>query len=404
MTQLVSLADIDHAREILAGVTRITPLEPCRPLTAALTGPAYLKCENLQRAGSFKVRGAYVRISRLPEADRGRGVVAASAGNHAQGVALAARLCGIAATVYMPVGAPLPKVAATRGYGASIELVGETVDEALVAAQEHAERTGAVFIHPFDHPDIIAGQGTVGREILAQCPEVASIITGVGGGGLVSGIAAAVKAVRPEVRVIGVQAAGAAAFPPSLRAGHPVRLPSYATIADGIAVGRPGDLTYAHVSKLVDEVVTVTDEDISRALLMLLERIKLVVEPAGGVGVAALLAGAVNAPTPAVAVLSGGNIDPLLMLRVIEHGLAAASRFLRFTVRCVDRPGRLAALLGEIAGQGANVVDVVHERHDPRLRIGEVEIALSVETRGAGHSDTLVSALRSAGYQVDFTP
>jgi threonine dehydratase len=319
-------------------------------------------------------------------------------------VALAARLCGIAATVYMPVGAPLPKVAATRGYGASIELVGETVDEALVAAQEHAERTGAVFIHPFDHPDIIAGQGTVGREILAQCPEVASIITGVGGGGLVSGIAAAVKAVRPEVRVIGVQAAGAAAFPPSLRAGHPVRLPSYATIADGIAVGRPGDLTYAHVSKLVDEVVTVTDEDISRALLMLLERIKLVVEPAGGVGVAALLAGAVNAPTPAVAVLSGGNIDPLLMLRVIEHGLAAASRFLRFTVRCVDRPGRLAALLGEIAGQGANVVDVVHERHDPRLRIGEVEIALSVETRGAGHSDTLVSALRSAGYQVDFTP
>jgi threonine dehydratase len=404
MTQLVSLADIDHAREILAGVTRITPLEPCRPLTAALTGPAYLKCENLQRAGSFKVRGAYVRISRLPEADRGRGVVAASAGNHAQGVALAARLCGIAATVYMPVGAPLPKVAATRGYGASIELVGETVDEALVAAQEHAERTGAVFIHPFDHPDIIAGQGTVGREILAQCPEVASIITGVGGGGLVSGIAAAVKAVRPEVRVIGVQATGAAAFPPSLRAGHPVRLPSYATIADGIAVGRPGDLTYAHVSKLVDEVVTVTDEDISRALLMLLERIKLVVEPAGGVGVAALLAGAVNAPTPAVAVLSGGNIDPLLMLRVIEHGLAAASRFLRFTVRCVDRPGRLAALLGEIAGQGANVVDVVHERHDPRLRIGEVEIALSVETRGAGHSDTLVSALRSAGYQVDFTP
>jgi threonine dehydratase len=403
MTQLVSLADIDHASEILAGVTRVTPLEPCRPLTTALAGPAYLKCENLQRAGSFKVRGAYLRISRLPEADRARGVVAASAGNHAQGVALAARLRGIAATVYMPVGAPLPKVAATRGYGASVELVGETVDESLVAAQEHAERTGAVFIHPFDHPDIIAGQGTVGREILAQCPDVASILTGVGGGGLVSGIAAAVKAVRPQVRVIGVQAADAAAFPPSLRAGHPVRLPNYATIADGIAVGRPGDLTFAHVSKLVDEVVTVTDEDISRALLMLLERIKLVVEPAGGVGVAALLARVVEAPTPVVAVLSGGNIDPLLMLRVIEHGLAAAGRFLRFTVRCVDRPGRLAALLSQIAEQGANVVDVVHERHDPRLRIGEVEIALSVETRGAGHSDRLISGLRSAGYQVAFT-
>lgn len=403
MTQLVTLADVDHARDTLAGVTRVTPLEPCRPLTAALAGPAYLKCENLQRAGSYKVRGAYVRIARLPEAERATGVVAASAGNHAQGVALAARLCHTAATVYMPVGAPLPKVAATRGYGATVELVGETVDETLVAAQEHAERTGAVFIHPFDHPDVIAGQGTLAREILEQCPEVASIVVGVGGGGLVSGIGVAVKAIRPEVRVIGVQAAGAAAFPPSLAAGHPVRLASYATIADGIAVGRPGDLTYAHVSKLVDEVVTVTDEDISRALLMLLERVKLVVEPAGGVGVAALLAGAVQVPTPVVAVLSGGNIDPLLMLRVIEHGLSAASRFLRFTVRCVDRPGRLAALLSQIAVHGANVVDVAHERHDPRLRIGEVEVAMSVETRGAGHSDTLISALRSAGYEVTFS-
>jgi threonine dehydratase len=204
--------------------------------------------------------------------------------------------------------------------------------------------------------------------------------------------------------VIGVQAAGAAAFPPSLKAGEPVRLASYATIADGIAVGRPGDLTFAHVRELVDEVVTVADEDISRALLMLLERIKLVVEPAGAVGVAALLAGVATAPTPAVAVLSGGNIDPLLMLRVIEHGLSAASRFLRFTVRCVDRPGRLAALLTLIAEHGANVVDVVHERHDPRLQIGEVEVALSVETRGAGHSDSLLGSLRSAGYRVAFHP
>lgn len=404
MAPLVSLAEVTRARELLAGVVRTTPLEPCRPLTAALAGPAWLKCENLQRAGSFKVRGAYVRIARLSEAERGRGVVAASAGNHAQGVALAARLCGTAATVYMPSGAPLPKIAATRGYGAAVELVGPTVDEALVAAQQHAERTGAVFIHPFDHPDVIAGQGTVALEVVEQCPEVATLVTGVGGGGLVSGVAAAVKAVRPEVRVVGVQAAGAAAFPPSLRAGHPVRLPSYATIADGIAVGRPGELTYAHVSKVVDEIVTVTDEDISRALLMLLERIKLVVEPAGAVAVAALLAGAVPAPvpTPAVAVLSGGNIDPLLMLRVIEHGLAAASRFQRFTVRCVDRPGRLAALLAQIAEHGANVVDVAHERHDPRLGIGEVEVALSVETRGAEHSDALLGALRGAGYQVAF--
>jgi threonine dehydratase len=403
MTELVSLADVEHARELLEGVTRATPLEACRPLTAALGGPTWLKCENLQRAGSFKIRGAYVRIARLSDQERERGVVAASAGNHAQGVALAARLCDTAATVYMPVGAPLPKIAATKGYGAVIELVGHTVDEALVAAQEHAERTGAILIHPFDHPDVIAGQGTVALEILEQCPDVATIVTGVGGGGLISGIAAAVKAARPEVRVVGVQAAGAAAFPASLRAGHPVRLTSYATIADGIAVGRPGDLTFAHVQKLVDDLVAVTDEDISRALLMLLERVKLVVEPAGAVGVAALLAGVSRATPPAVAVLSGGNIDPLLMLRVIEHGLAAAGRFLHFTVRCADRPGKLAAVLTQIAEQGANVVDVVHQRHDSRLRIGEVAVALSVETRGADHSDALLGALRAAGYQVSFT-
>lgn len=411
MSRLVSHADVVSARELLAEVTRMTPLEPCRPLTAVLSGPAWLKCENLQRAGSFKVRGAYLRICRLSDEERARGVVAASAGNHAQGVALAARWCGTAATVYMPVGTPLPKVAATRGYGANVELVGQTVDDALAAAQEHAERTGAAFIHPFDHPDVIAGQGTVGLEILEQCPDVATIVTAVGGGGLISGLAVAVKALRPQVRVVGVQAAGAAAFPRSLRAGHPVRLPTpqpaagadpppLATIADGIAVGRPGDLTFAHVSKLVDEIVTVSDEDISRALLLLLERVKLVVEPAGAVAVAALLAGAVAVETPVVAVLSGGNIDPLLMLRVIEHGLAAAGRYLHFTVRCLDRPGRLAALLAQIAEYGANVVDVAHQRYRPELGIGEVEVALSVETRGAAHSDTLLAGLRAAGYQV----
>ncbi|MDO3682950.1 threonine ammonia-lyase [Micromonospora sp. C28ISP2-4] len=403
MTELVGLADVQAARELLAGVTRTTPLEPSRPLSAALDGPVWLKCENLQRAGSYKVRGAYVRISRLSAEERARGVVAASAGNHAQGVALAAGLVGAHATVFMPVNAPLPKVAATKGYGAQIELVGNTVDESLVAAQTFAERTGAVFIHPFDHPDVIAGQGTVALEILEQCPEVRTIVTGVGGGGLVSGMAVAAKALRPDVRVIGVQAESAAAFPPSLRAGEPLRLPSFATIADGIAVGRPGELTFTHVRKLVDEVVTVSEEDISRALLMLLERGKQVVEPAGAVGVAALLAGAVEVTAPVVAVLSGGNIDPLLMLRVIEHGLAAAGRFLRITVRCTDRPGQLASLLGEIAEHRANVVDVVHQRANPHLRLGEVEVALSVETRGVEHSDTLISALRASGYQVVFT-
>jgi threonine dehydratase len=281
-----------------------------------------------------------------------------------------------------------------------VQLVGDNVDNALAAAREYAERTGAVFIHPFDHPDVIAGQGTVALEILEQCPDVSTIVTGVGGGGLISGIAVVAKALRPDVRLIGVQAAAAAAYPPSLAAGRPVRLSQYRTIADGIAVGSPGELTFAHVSKLCDDVVTVTEEDISRALLMLMERCKLVVEPAGSVGVAALLAGVVRVDTPTVAVLSGGNIDPLLILKVIEHGLAAAGRYLRFTVRCTDRPGQLAQMLAEIAGQGANIVDVEHRRHDPRLRLGEVEVSLSVETRGSEHSDRVLGALRAAGYQV----
>ncbi|WP_341719083.1 threonine ammonia-lyase [Micromonospora sp. FIMYZ51] len=404
MTELVSLDEVRAARALLTGVTRTTPLEPSRPLTDVLGGPAWLKCENLQRAGSYKVRGAYVRIARLSERERARGVVAASAGNHAQGVALAAGLVGTRATVFMPVNATLPKVAATKRYGAQVELFGATVDEALVAAQAFAERTGAVLIHPFDHPDVIAGQGTVAMEILEQCPEVQTIVTGVGGGGLVSGMAVAAKALRPDVRVIGVQAAEAAAFPPSLLAGEPVRLDTFATIADGIAVGRPGEVTFAHVRKLVDEIVTVTEEDISRALLMLLERGKQVVEPAGAAGVAALLAGAVDVTTPVVAVLSGGNIDPLLMLRVIEHGLAAAGRYLRVTVRCPDQPGQLASLLREIADQRANVVDVEHQRAHPHLRLGEVEVALSVETRGVEHSETLITALRASGYQVTIAP
>ncbi|NYT94160.1 threonine ammonia-lyase [Salinispora sp. H7-4] len=402
MTKLVGLDDVRAARELLAGVVRTTPLEPSRPLSAALGGPVWLKCEHLQRAGSYKVRGAIVRISRLSAAERANGVVAASAGNHAQGVALAAGLVGTDATVFMPVNAPLPKVEATKGYGAQVELAGNTVDETLVAAQTYAERTGATLIHPFDHRDVIAGQGTVALEILEQCPEVRTIVTGVGGGGLVSGIGVAVRALRPDVRVVGVQAASAAAFPPSLAAGEPVRLPSFGTIADGIAVGRPGELTFQHVRALVDEVVTVREEDISRALLMLLERGKQVVEPAGAVGAAALLAGVVDVEAPVVTVLSGGNIDPLLMLRVIEHGLAAAGRYLRVTVRCSDRPGQLALLLNEIAEQRANVVDVEHQRANPHLRLGEVEVALSVETRGTEHSDTLISVLRASGYQVVF--
>jgi threonine dehydratase len=399
-TALVSVEDIEAARKVLADVIRITPLEPNRPLSAMLGGPVWLKCEQLQRAGSFKIRGAYLRLSRLSEEERARGVVAASAGNHAQGVALAADMLGISVTVFMPTGAPLPKIAATKGYGAKVEFAGETVDDALAAAEAFAERTGAILIHPFDHLDVIAGQGTIGLEILEQCPDVRTIIAGIGGGGLISGIAAAAKGADPSIRVIGVQAAGAAAMPTSLKAGRPVRLASCTTIADGIAVGRPGDLTFNHVSALVDDIVTVTDEDISRAMVMLMERAKLVVEPAGAVAVSALMSGLVAAETPAVAVLSGGNIDPLLMMRVIDRGLAAAGRYLRVTVRCPDRPGQLAALLTLVGQHGANVDDVVHRRHDPRLRLGEVEVDLSVETRGAEHSDRLLGAIRQAGYTV----
>jgi threonine dehydratase len=399
---LVSLSDVESARKVLDGIVRITPLEPSRPLTALLGGPAWLKCENLQRAGSYKVRGAYVRIARLTPAERARGVVAASAGNHAQGVALAASMLGTVATVFMPTTAPLPKVAATKGYGAKVELFGTTVDEALQAAKDYADRAGAVFIHPFDHADVIAGQGTVGLEIVEQCPEVRTIVAGIGGGGLISGLAVAAKGLDPQIRVIGVQAAGAASMSASLKAGAPVRLDSFATIADGIAVGRPGDLTFAHVSEVVDDVVTVSEEDIARAMVLLIERAKLVVEPAGAVAVAALQAGVIDVRTPAVAVLTGGNIDPLLMMRVIERGLAAAGRYLRFTVRCADRPGQLAAVLSLIGQHGANIDDVAHRRHDPRLRLGEVEVELSVETRGAEHSDRLVQALRASGYEVTF--
>jgi len=398
--ELLELADIEAARALLTGVVLTTPLERSRFLSRELGAEIWLKCENMQRAGSYKVRGAYTRISRLSEAERARGVVAASAGNHAQGVALAAGLLGARATVFMPEGAPLPKVSATKGYGATIEYAGSSVDDALVAARAFAERTGAVLIHPFDHPDVIAGQGTVGLEIIEQCPEVGTIVTAVGGGGLISGVAVAAKALRPDVKIIGVQAAGAAAYPPSLAAGAPVKLDESATIADGIAVLRPGELTFAHVSKLVDKVVTVSDEDLSAALLMLLERHKMVVEPAGAAAVAALITGAVPIAEPVVAILSGGNIDPMLLLRVIEHGLASAGRFLRLSVRASDKPGELARLLGEIAESRANIVDVLHSRHNPRLSFGEVEILLSVETRGPDHSAALIAALRGAGYSL----
>jgi threonine dehydratase len=394
----VSLDDVLAARDLLEGVIRHTPLEGSRALSDRVGGPVYLKCENLQRAGSFKIRGAYTRMSRLSESERAAGVVAASAGNHAQGVALAAQMLGLKAKVYMPLGAPIPKLIATRGYGAEVEQLGHTIDDCLIAAQAYAQETGAVLIHPFNHPDIVAGQGTVGLEILDQCPDVNTIVVSTGGGGLLAGIATVVRAKRPDVRIIGVQAEKAAAYPASLAAGHPVALERMSTMADGIAVGCPGEVPYAIVSELVDELVTVSEEMLSRALLYLLERAKLVVEPAGAAGVAALMADACEFRPPVVAVLSGGNIDPLLMLRVLRHGMAAAGRYLQFTVRVPDSPGSLSGLLAMLADADANVLEIEHVRTNATLSLEEVEIAVQVETKGQDHCEQVLEALRSRGY------
>ena len=397
---LVALSDVEAARAVLAGVARTTPIEGSRPLSTRCGGPVLLKCENLQRTGSFKIRGAYVRIAGLTDAERARGVVAASAGNHAQGVALAAALLGSASTVFMPEAAPLPKVAATTAYGATVRLQGTTVDEALLAAAAFAEETGAVLIHPFDHADVIAGQGTVALELLEQCPDVRTVVVPTGGGGLVAGMAVVLRALAPQVSVVGVQASGAAAFPGSLAAGRPTGLAGMATMADGIAVGCPGEITFRHVSALVDRVATVDDDALSRALLLCLERAKLVVEPAGAAGVAALMADPGAFEPPVAVVLSGGNIDPLLLSKVMRHGLIAAGRFLSSRVRIPDRPGELARLLSVLAASGANVLDVEHQRTGRGLHLDEVEVELQLETRGREHGDEVLGQLADASYTV----
>ncbi len=406
VVQDVTLDNMRAARTAMASMVRDTPMEGARWLESRVGGPVYLKCENLQRAGSFKIRGAYTRISRLTPDERARGVVAASAGNHAQGVALAASTLGCAATVFMPIGAPLPKIAATRGYGAEVRFHGDSVDEALMAAEEFSAATGAILIHPFNHPDIIAGQGTVGLEILEQVPDVRTVVVCTGGGGLLAGIAVAIKSIRPDVRVIGVQASGAAAYPASLAAGKPVALSAMTTMADGIAVGCPGELPFELVQRYVDEIRTVDEESLSRALLLCLERAKLVVEPAGAAALASILElpevrdGDTGMPAPVVAVLSGGNLDPLLMLRIIRHGLASAGRYLSLRLRIPDRPGALARLLSEVGEAGANVLEVEHIRTDPRLQVDEVGVALQLETRGQAHCEEVVRRLADDGYQL----
>jgi threonine dehydratase len=400
---LVTLDDIEAARELLAPVIRLTPVEYSEPLSNLLGRPVLLKAEHTQRTGSFKIRGAYHRIAQLHPAQRRAGVVAASAGNHAQGVALAASLLGVHSTIFMPEAAPLPKVQATRAYGAEVVLGGLVFDDALAAARSHAEATGAVFVSPFDDPVVIAGQGTVGLELAEQAPEAGTYVVAVGGGGLISGVAAALKARRPGARVIGVEAEGAASMIAALATGRPVTLPRIDTMADGIANKCVSDLTLAHVQALVDEVVTVSEEDLSRALLMLLERAKTLVEPAGAAPLAAALAGRIDAPPhePICLVLSGGNVDPTLLMRVIRHGLSAAGRYLLVRVLLHDRPGELHRLLGVLAALGLNVVDVDHRRAGIDLPIDEAEVHLTLETRDPAHRDEVLAALAAEGYPAE---
>ena len=395
---MIDARDVARAADLLHDVVAPTPLEFSRWLSELVGGDVFLKCENLQRTGSFKLRGAYVRMARLSNAERRRGVVAASAGNHAQGVALAAQLLGIKATVFMPHGAPIPKEKATRAYGAEVRFAGTSIDDCLIAARAFEAETGAVLIHPFDHPDIVAGQATTGLEIVEQCPQVRTVVVPTGGGGLLAGIAAAMQRDGMPIEVVGVQAAGAAAYPASLDAGEPVQLERMRTMADGIAVGLPGKVPFETVQRYVGEVRTVGEDSLSKALLLVLERAKLVVEPAGAAAVAAILDEPRRFKPPVVVVLSGGNIDPLLLMRVIRQGMAAAGRYLSLRVRIPDTPGGLATLLTQLAALDANIIEVVHERISETLSLEEVEVALQLELRGEEHRERLLAGLAANGY------
>ncbi len=391
----VTFDDIVAARELFEGRVAETPMLFADSLSRLTGREVWIKAECLQRAGSFKVRGALSVLSHLGGAD----VVAASAGNHAQGVALAASWVGSRATIFMPEIAPIPKVNATRGYGAEVQLVGTNLADAVEAAQAFAHETGAVFVHPYDDPRIVAGQGTMGLEIAEQLPDVGTVVIPTGGGGLLAGSAVAVRHHRPAAHLIGVEIDVAASYTASRRAGSPVRVAPGRTMADGINVIVPSPLVFALVEKHVADLVVVDDAQTSAALTVVLERAKLMVEPAGAVGVAALLAGLVpdHAPDPLVVVLSGGNLDLLLLGKVVRHGLQAGGRYATFRVWVPDQPGQLARVLGEVASRGANVVHVEHHRQGLELPFGVVEIDISVETRDADHADEIRRAL--APYQ-----
>ena len=393
MSVAPGIDEIRQARERLDGIARVTPVFPSETLSRIVGRPVLLKAENLQRTGAFKIRGAYNTVAQLSEGERRAGVVTASAGNHGQAVAWAAREAGIPATIVVPESAPMAKVEAARSYGARVQLAGEDYDEALATARSLETDTGATFVHAFEDPRVIAGQGTLGLELVDQVPPgQGSIVVPVGGGGLAAGIALALRALRPELRVIGVQAANCAPF-----AGEE---PIGATIADGIAVKQPGKLTKLVLDELLHDVVTVDEEEISQAIVLLLERAKLVVEGAGAAPVAALVAGRVGGEGPSCAVLAGGNVDATTLNSVIRYGLTASGRHLVVALLIPDRPGQLARIVGLIADERANILAITHHREGRRIGVLETEAELTLETRGEEHSQVVIRKLADAGYTV----
>jgi threonine dehydratase len=388
-----TLREIREARERLEGIARETPVFVSETFSRMVGRDVQLKAEALQRTGAFKIRGAFNKIATLDEAERAAGVVAASAGNHGQAVAWAAREAEIPATVFMPEDAPMAKVEATVNYGASVELAGEDFDEALAAALEHAEATRATFVHAFEDERVIAGQGTIGLELAEQLPDLETLVVPIGGGGLASGIALALRELRPSVRVVGVQAAACAPYTGAIEHGF--------TIADGIAVKKPSDLTAAILRETLADIVTVTDEEISEAIVLLLERAKLVVEGAGAASLAAVLAGRVGGNGQVAALLSGGNIDPTLLISVMRHGLTLSGRYLVVRTKISDRPGELLKLLTLVAEERVNVISVEHHREGLELPVVETEVELTLATRDREHRDSLLATMRRWGYSVE---
>ena len=399
MKPSVTLDDVRWAQSTIAHLALKTPMLPAHSLSDLAGCELLLKAESLQRAGSFKVRGAANRIAALTPDEKARGVIAASAGNHAQGVALAAGNLGIPCTIVMPTGASIPKVEATRGYGATVLLEGDSFDQSQRHARRIMREHDITFIPAFDDPAIVAGQGTIGLEILDQGEDLDAVVVPVGGGGLISGIGLAIKETKPGISVIGVQAEAASAVVDSYKANQRLTVKGTATVADGIAVGTPGKVTLPLVQRYVDEMVTVEEEEITQAMMLLLERGKLLVEGAGAVGLAAVLGGKVQVAGKKVAVvLSGGNVDANLIARVVEHGLSHAGRYLVLRFILEDRPGQLSGLLNIISSTEVNVLDIGHLRHAPSVHLGQVEIQLTLETRNAAHTQEVQERLREAGY------